>query len=245
MNPINPIWATEPAPNVSDKYQFIPTYKIIRRFEDEGFATTKVSLKQTRSPHNNGFGEHMVRMRHVSSNSPDLDEVFPEVVIVNSHNRTKALRIGLGFFRLVCSNGLITGQFLMHSGQIKHTGMGLAERVLEYVDRHTKDVSEKIRRISDMKQVILNPDEQLRFATQAAAIVNPQINRPMELLLPNRYEDRKPDLWSLFNNAQENAMKGLYQINGATNLRKARPIKNVSRDVEVNAKLWQLAEDFA
>jgi len=74
--------------------------------------------------------------------------------------------------------------------------------------------------------------------------VNKNVVEARQLTYIHRGEDNGSTVWNTFNVIQENAMKGDYQINGAKGTRKARPIIDITRQVDVNTRLWKLAEEF-
>ena len=243
---MNPIDAIQPHPKCSKNYQFISTGSVINHFQNRGFVIDRIDYGRARKDNKNpGYGQHMVRMSNPYTNHSLTDVLKPQVLIINSHDRTKAFRVGLGFHVYACLNGLLTGDMLMDSGKLYHTGKDLSERVSEYLDVHTSNVQEKIAKVRDMRTVFLNDDEITDLTVKAATIVNPTITNQYQLAYANREDAMGRDLWTLFNNLQENALKGNFNVEGTTGkIRKARPIKNVKRDIEVNAKLWNLAESF-
>ena len=58
-----------------------------------------------------------------------------------------------------------------------------------------------------------------------------------------REHDRKTDLWTVFNVAQENVLRGGFQ--NQTTRRQVRPISNISRDIKLNSTLWDLADKYS
>jgi hypothetical protein len=74
--------------------------------------------------------------------------------------------------------------------------------------------------------------------------------RPDQLLQERRYDDRGDDLWTVYNVAQENILKGGIRgrKRGADNrIRRitTRPVKSIDRDVKLNKALWTLTEKMA
>ena len=66
-----------------------------------------------------------------------------------------------------------------------------------------------------------------------------------ELLAPERKLDEGSNLWVVFNRVQEKLTHGSFtHINAKGKLRKARGIKNFQQDMELNEKLWELAEEY-
>ena len=51
-------------------------------------------------------------------------------------------------------------------------------------------------------------------------------------------------MWSVFNTVQEKLTHGLFNYGYGSKNRKARKIKNFNKDMELNNKLYQLANEF-
>ena len=64
------------------------------------------------------------------------------------------------------------------------------------------------------------------------------------LITPTRTEDSGDDLWSVFNVVQEKLTHGMFEYISGTKLRKARKIKNFKQDIDLNAKLYDLAMTY-
>jgi len=66
---------------------------------------------------------------------------------------------------------------------------------------------------------------------------------PSDLLTPKREEDKKDDLWTVYNVIQENIMKGGVTVNaGFKRFKHTRSIRNISENIRVNTKLWEIVE---
>jgi hypothetical protein len=65
-----------------------------------------------------------------------------------------------------------------------------------------------------------------------------------ELITPTRPEDKGNDLWSVFNVVQEKLVHGMFNYKYGTKVRKARKIKNFRQDMDLNSKLYSLANEF-
>lgn len=64
-----------------------------------------------------------------------------------------------------------------------------------------------------------------------------------QLLAPRRWDDRKNDLWAVFNRVQENLVKG--GLNGRTangRNQRTRPVQGIDQNLRLNRALWLLAE---
>jgi len=63
------------------------------------------------------------------------------------------------------------------------------------------------------------------------------------LLVPRRWDDRKSDLWSIFNRVQENLVKGGLTGRTANGRRqRTRPVQGIDQNLRLNRALWMLAE---
>ncbi|HAF2376717.1 TPA: DUF945 domain-containing protein, partial [Salmonella enterica] len=66
-----------------------------------------------------------------------------------------------------------------------------------------------------------------------------------QILTPRRYEDRKDDLWSVFNRIQENLSKGGLPGRTAKGKRThTRAVNGIDGDVRLNRALWVMAEQM-
>jgi hypothetical protein len=73
---------------------------------------------------------------------------------------------------------------------------------------------------------------------------------PGQLLEERRHDDRGNDLWTVFNVAQENILRGGIRgrkrdANNRIRRVTTRPVKSIDRDVRLNKALWTLTEKMA
>ena len=67
-----------------------------------------------------------------------------------------------------------------------------------------------------------------------------------EFLAPRRKEDEGDSLWVVLNRIQESVMKGGYHVvNAKGKLRKAKSIKNIQKDIQLNQQIWELGMQYA
>ncbi len=99
-----------------------------------------------------------------------------------------------------------------------------------------------------MQAVTLDDGESQVFARAALALKYGDESKPApitetQVLTPRRFDDRRPDLWSVFNRTQENLIKGGLQ-GRATNGRRqsTRPVQGIDQNVRLNRALWLLAD---
>lgn len=98
-----------------------------------------------------------------------------------------------------------------------------------------------------MQAITLDAGESEVFARAALALKydedKPAPITESQILMPRRFEDRRPDLWSVFNRAQENLTKGGLHGRAANGRRQqTRPVQGIDSDIRLNRALWLLAD---
>lgn len=231
----------------SERYTFIPTIAAVDGLRNEGWIPVQARQSRSRIEGNREFAKHMLRFRRHDA-TPVVGDVFPELVLTNSHDGASAYNLMAGMFRLACSNGMTvaSGQFdkltVRHSGNAIDNVIEGSYRVVEHLPRMASEV-EKMRAIQ------LDSREQLALATSALALRYEPESAPIQaeqLLRARRYADQGHDLWTVFNRLQENITKGGVRGTSATGRRMStRAINSVGEDIRTNRALWMLAESMA
>lgn len=68
---------------------------------------------------------------------------------------------------------------------------------------------------------------------------------PEQVLLPNRRQDNRNDLWTTYQRVQENLIKGgLIGRTAKGKLTRTRAVNGITGDVKLNNALWSLAEEM-
>lgn len=234
------------SPKMSAKYVHIRTSDILERFMDTGWTVSSVSApRHSKQPQ---FARHALRLRHKDFKEALTDGVFPELVVLNSHNGSWALRMVLGMFRLVCSNGMVAGK-LWEGIALKHYNIKDLEGQIEHVTQHMDSLTHKLTgTINEWSKIELPYKEQVSLAEKAIAIRWGE-KTPVttdQLLEARRNEDRGNDLWHVYNRVQENLTQGGYSgISSNNRALKILPVKNVKRDFKFNSELFDLASQYA
>ncbi|EGK5182752.1 DUF945 domain-containing protein, partial [Salmonella enterica] len=170
----------------------------------------------------------------------------PEIIILNSHSGESSFQLLPGMWRQVCANGLVCGQSfgeirVPHRGDIADKVIEGAYNVLGVFDR----VEEKREA---MQSLLLPPPAQQALAKAALTYRFGEEHQPVtatQILTPRRYEDRKDDLWSVFNRIQENLSKGGLPGRTAKGKRThTRAVNGIDGDVRLNRALWVMAEQM-
>lgn len=238
------IFAKEPRSDVSQRYGFMPTYRVLEHMHKAGFAPVEVRNYQRRDPEAFRATKHMIRFRQTGQLSArTVDDLVPQVVLLNSHDRSSPYQLYGGMFRLICLNGLLVAESAQVMPiKLRHT-LNLAETVVEVSMQLIKQHRHVFDHVNVMRKVQLTPRAQLQFARKALEL-RPQRAGMIEasaLLTPRRTQDEGNDVWHVFNRVQENMTKG--GIEGVTaNGRHVHTaeIRGVNGDIELNTGLWAL-----
>jgi len=246
------------SPKVSDRYSFVPTLDLLTAFDALGWHPTYARQNGT-----GPYARHMVRLANPKLGFMDLksDKVKPQIVLDNSHNGMSNAQIHMGLFRLVCTNGLVVAMpGMFTSVKLRHVGIDMTElkQLMEVVANQYNTIGTHIK---EMQQVKLNQDEREQFVIKAVAAREPHvfikedgtidmkkattIIKPYQIVEPLRGEDKKEDLWTVFNIIQERLVKGEFDrqtMNGRRT--KPRGINNAVRHIDFNKKLWEIAETY-
>lgn len=239
----------------SERYKFIPTIQVINSLRDNGFNVVSDGQSRTRIEGKENFTKHIIRLRHKDFFSPlNVGDEIPEIVLVNSHDKTSAYKFMLGIFRLVCSNGLIVASETIESLSVRHSGKNdLLNDVIDISAKITNEAPKVLEQISRFKQIELNQQEQIALATSANELLETTLEvKPERLLTYRRYADQgnkengNNNLWKTSNIIQENLIRGgVLAKNKEGYSRRTRAVKCIQNNVGINKAIWRLTEEMA
>ncbi|EBL1426561.1 DUF932 domain-containing protein [Salmonella enterica] len=227
----------------SEKYTYIPTITLLENLRREGFEPFFACQSRVRDPGRRDYTKHMLRLRRAGQIT---GQQVPEIIILNSHSGESSFQLLPGMWRQVCANGLVCGQSfgeirVPHRGDIADKVIEGAYNVLGVFDR----VEEKREA---MQSLLLPPPAQQALAKAALTYRFGEEHQPVtatQILTPRRYEDRKDDLWSVFNRIQENLLKGGLPGHTAKGKRThTRAVNGIDGDIRLNRALWVMAEQM-
>lgn len=249
--------ATSQHASRSDRYQYIPTFEVIKGMEKAGFLPFAAMQSRCRIADKKDFTKHMIRFRHANALSGlRVGDSLAEIVLINSHDGTSAYKLMAGLFRLVCSNGLIVADGMVDSITVRHQG-NIVDQVIEGSTRIIHNAPKLIDAVDRWTGLQLTTGEQTAFAEAARTIrfadAEGKTETPITaemLLRPRRSDDAKPDLWHTMNRVQENVIKGGLSAmgkdkQGHRRRTTTREVRGIDQDVKLNKALWQLAERMA
>lgn len=246
------VFAEEKHESRGARYAFISTSEVLNGLRQNGFQPYEVAQTRCRDEGKRDHTKHLIRFRHPdlkpSGRGGVVGSEWPEIILINSHDGTSAYRLCSGWFRLVCSNGMVSGE-LENDIKVRHSGK-VVDDVIKGAFRVIDDMALVTQRVEEMRSVTVERDEKLILAEAARQIRwSGAESIPVKadaLIEPKRFEDRAPDLWTGFNTIQENVIKGGVAGRTATNRNMhTRAVTGVSENVKINRALWQMAEAFA
>jgi hypothetical protein len=226
----------------SSKFGFISSSDLVAQLEGQGLKLADVIESKIRKNKDlrQGYQKHVLRFDTGLSNAHGN----LQVLAINSHEGSSALTFRMGFFRLVCSNGLIIGSDLIPQIKVRHTANGLlklndsVEELMQWrtvaMDNIDKMSSKKLS--SEEFEALVMNSAKIRMGEKFSDKIVP-------LFETKRYEDNSRDLFTVFNVIQENVMRtGFYALNKDTNTTtKIRAIKGVNASLELNTALYNEA----
>ncbi len=252
-NEVPSVFAAEAHNSRSGKYVYVPTGQIVEKMIKENFLPVFACQASARNEDKKNHTKHMIRFRQggAALGQPEV----PEVVLVNSHDGSSSYNLMAGVFRMVCCNGMITGDKFQEV-RVHHTG-NILDEILNGAVTVTRDFDRALTSVQRMKEITMTPDEQGIFAVEAANLrFEPKEGEPLpidarRLLDVRRGADAGNDLWSTFNRVQENAIRGgvvsvtrdplTYRRERKT----TREVRGIDGNVRLNKSLWTLAEKMA
>lgn len=241
------LFTEEPHYEVSEMYHFIPTIDVINEIKQHNWYPVNVQEASVRDLDKEGFQRHLVRFRHFDDLlNPQGNAV--ELLLFNSHDRSTAFSISAGIYRFVCSNGLVIADSVFESYKIKHIG-DRENDVATAIASITAFKPKLQEKINAFESISLSRPEQESFAKSAISLRfedHLKVDHN-DLLLSHREEDEGDDLYTTLNVIQENLLRGNVSGQNKETGRRftSREITSISKDIDVNQGLWNIAERIA
>ena len=241
------IFTEQGAEGTSEKYSHISTYKVIQDMELLGWGV--VDAKQVKARKNIGYQKHLVVFRNpdVVINGADGDQVFPQILLTNSHDGKNSFTFTPGLFRMVCENGLVVATEQFADFRVRHMGYDF-QALQTTIHSIVESLPLTVESMNKMKSIILEEEAIFELAKDLLDIRMVGTDNTYDadaldaILSPQRPEDRGDDLWTVFNRVQENIMEGNFPYRTLTGkVRQARKIKNFKQDLDLNKQLFSKA----
>ncbi|WP_019939752.1 DUF932 domain-containing protein [Bordetella sp. FB-8] len=229
----------------SAKYAYIPTSDILAGLRAEGFQPFMAAQARVRDDAHRDFTKNMIRLRHANHIN---EKAANEIILLNSHNGASSYQMLAGVFRFACANGMICGDTfhdirVPHKGNIKDQVLDGANVILESFDLITqsRERMESLTLSTEERQAFADAALQLRYDNADHVPIQAE-----QLIRPRRQADTGRDLWTTFNVAQENIMRGgLHGRNAKNRPTSTRAISGLDQNTALNRALWTLTERMA
>jgi hypothetical protein len=246
------VYTDKPYDQVSDKYVFLPTHRIVDDMAKLGWQVSDAKTMKTKNPIQKKYGKHMVVFYNPDIFIKDDEggiEAYPQILIQNNARGWGKLKFSVGIFRMICSNGLIIRSKDLGEFSLRHFGYTF-EDLQNLVQSVVDNLPRMVEKINDFSQKEMTPDEQRSFAYKAIQarfgeerlVEDYEVN---QVLVSARPQDAGSSLWVTLNRVQEHLVRGGFTMIGADKKeRKVRKIVNIQADVALNEKLFELAEEY-
>jgi hypothetical protein len=247
------VFAAEPHESRGPRYAYVPTSDPLTALMDNGWGVYEASQQRSRVQGKDPYTKHMLRMRKLGDFGTSATEVYekdegvPEVILINAHDGTAAYHLMAGFFRFVCSNGLMVGKH-MGGFKVRHT-VG-PQTSLEVLKAGEETVTQKfpimVEQIGAMKHRLLTDTQQLMLADVALNLRYGSSVAPFhaqELLTARRDADAGDSVWRVMNRVQENIIDGGWETRSQMFGRRSavRPVERVTAVAQINGGIWDAA----
>ena len=226
--------ASSASPTVSDKSVFLSTEQAHSVLADFGFFESR--YKQSKG---SGYQKHVSIFERDSDG--DEDGRF-NLMLLNSHNGTSALRLEAGYFRILCENQLGSGDVGV---RVSHRGSAL-DRFAESIPL----VLQQMESFKETKQLLRDKTmshdavfELAEFALMLRGVNGEdlreflQVRNLQNMATSRRFGDRGDSAWHRFNVIQENMVKGCRVYMANNKYQKLRPLTSAEKLLDFNNQL--------
>lgn len=244
------VFSETPSDRVSKHYTHIPTSRVVSDMEALGWGV--VDVQEVAARQDIGTQKHLVVFRNddIIINGDDGDDVYPQILLTNSHDGKNCFTFTAGLFRMICANGLVIATATFENVKMRHMGYTFEDLQIQ-LNEMVERLPLVVESINSMKEVELGQEQTLEFAERAlgtrfteAELGNIKIDLE-DLVAPTRTADKANDLWTVFNVVQEKIITGNFEYEAGGKTRKARKIKNFNQDMKINKEMFELANEYA
>ena len=214
---------------IKQKEFYIPTIDVVQKLQNEGWLINGVD--EQRDKKSRKIINNYVQMTHPDfsvKNRLGEDEAYSSITISNSCSGNQPLQMGLGAYRMVCSNGAISFDRHAENENIKHIEVNYRD-LDRFINSMNGKAQKLITELNGWKQQDMTVEQMRNFAYNAAKLRFDETDEkfnPDDLLRVNRVEDEDNDVWTVFNRIQENL---------------THDVKDKQADIWLNQQLFDLA----
>lgn len=220
--------------NVGERYAMVDTATVIDRVLK--IAITKgLHVASTRVITRGKSSKHVVRMRFTALAGEGQDTGHPELLFINSYNGECALSFSLGFYRLICSNGLTVPMpgfedASFTSGRKRHIIGPKMDDFSKHLDERISAALDALSSVTGKfaaLQKLAVTKEQERLIIDQLGLTKGQ-QKQFEGIRGGMYNrDTEHNLWSLFNAVNE-AIRRSQRSDFSTELRNVNLLSTIT-----------------
>jgi hypothetical protein len=239
---------------VSEKYIPTSTQEIITEltkfndFKPIGYSETRVRKEEKQ-----GYQKHMVMLEASDSQMPDGNL---RLVLFNSHDRTSAIRMYMGYYRDACSNDCVFGEDAMEPIKIRHTKQDWKYSVYKLMEEYEsikQNTQEMIERMMGRRTPYYDLG---RFTHAVTDMLNKDITGeildPAQLNIAHRIEDVGLTQWLAYQRVQSAVINGGIdrvierEVDGSMKklITKTHRVTDQRKIMDYNVKIHQLAMEL-
>jgi len=230
----------------TERYQPIDTMQLLDYMtNDMGLTYKGASLAKPRLEHKQGFQKHLMIFDTpytMKKTNGDTEGNF-QIIVTNSYDVSTSLQFYIGFFRLVCANGLIAGDSFFKA-RILHNRDDF-EKLPVIMDKINTVLPQLESNLITLEQHQYSVVQEKAYIEQALTAKHGEDYQELyridtEQFQPIRKDDAPNNVYCLFNRTQERIIRGMYHLENIekNNHRKARPVSNIAARMQINKTLW-------
>ncbi|MCT7621923.1 DUF945 domain-containing protein [Aliarcobacter butzleri] len=244
------IFSENPIEGVSDKYVFVPTFKLLDTFRNAGYYPINAGESKVRDEASEGYQKHIIQFRSLENLlRPNAKDEYEDIVLTNSHNRTSSFIVDLAVFRIVCSNMLVVPSKSFVHTSIVHVGF-TEDKVKNAIKEVTSYMPKIKEEVAKFKSIYLTSAEEQMLANAAIDIrfdTNTHYIEADELLKVNYEEDYVPTLWSAYNRIQEAMIRGGVKMKNLVTGKNftSKAINGIDATIKFNKELFEIVQNVA
>jgi hypothetical protein len=238
-------------PTLTDNYKLAKTGTLIDKVRSLGFTVDRFVALKTRKVERRGYQKHRVLFSSDALATEHSKEGKIQLLMTNSHDGSSSVTFQLGFFRFICSNGLVAGQMVGEPIRVRHIGKDFDDKLEKAVVEIAARAKLLDEAITKLKNVRLTK-EQVKELELKAAQIRYKDNKVVDVEFPlRRTEDQGDGLFEVYNRIQEGLTQGgarVKLLNVETNKvedKAIRKLRSFVNDDVINSQLFDLAVSYS
>jgi len=246
-------------PGATEKYTHVPTSEIVEHLSLRGWLLESAGEGRVRIPGNAPFVSHTVNLRHPDFKFGSLrkGDVFPTLMLGNSHDCTTAVWMRMGFKVCTCDNQNVLTLEEIGVQRFRHSGgtVTLMGKIYEAVNM-LADYSTKAGKVlTSWKNTSVKPQQRQEYFRRVLDLRFDRVNELQSKNIMLLDERRRPeemgsDLFTMYQVVQEHMTRGhrtqVVLPTGEVKERTLiRPMSSTRAFVKFNEQLFGLTNTFA